>query len=251
MGDGVVVERLAAVLRDGDATYGRLRRIEVRRHRGHDRRAAARGGAGRRRLANAMRDSWLGLEMRPRGRRIYRTERPRPGRVTGDASSTIATDAGLRPTAQPPARISLRVSTPADKPALTQVLVSNAALLPLCGIGAGAVDMARLGDVLEAEAGREHGSCVTVVERSTGHVIGLAVLLVPNPLDGTPWIALLIIAADHQGLGLGTEAALALERLLARAGWSEVRLSVLVDNPRALRFWQRLGYRELAGVWRA
>ncbi len=32
LGDGVVVERLAAALREDDATHGRRRRIEVRRH---------------------------------------------------------------------------------------------------------------------------------------------------------------------------------------------------------------------------
>jgi len=122
---------------------------------------------------------------------------------------------------------------------------SNPASLPWLGIGERTVDTGRLADVLEAKAGREHGRCVTVLERSTGCVIGVAALLVPNPVDGIPWISVLALAADHQNLGLGTEAALGLEGLLARAGWSEVRLSVLADNPRALRFWQRLGYGSL------
>ena len=163
----------------------------------------------------------------------------------------VKPDLGRTPQCQRPARTLLRLTTAADAPALSQVLASNAASLPWLGIGERTVDTGRLADVLEAKAGREHGRCVTVLERSTGCVIGVAALLVPNPVDGIPWISVLALAADHQNLGLGTEAALGLEGLLARAGWSEVRLSVLADNPRALRFWQRLGYRELAGAWRA
>ncbi|HXR27740.1 MAG TPA: GNAT family N-acetyltransferase, partial [Candidatus Baltobacteraceae bacterium] len=141
--------------------------------------------------------------------------------------------------------------TPADAPALAQVLASNAAALPWLGASALTADSGWFADVLEAKATREPGRCVTILERSTGCVIGLAALRVPNPSDSVPWISLLVLATGRQNQGLGTEAALELEERFARAGWSEVRLGVLADNVRELRFWQRLGYGELVGVWRA
>jgi GNAT superfamily N-acetyltransferase len=75
--------------------------------------------------------------------------------------------------------------------------------------------------------------------------------MVPNPADGIPWIGLLIVHAGRQGRGLGREAVRAIERRLARDGWPELRLAVLASNPRARRFWERLGYRQVDGCWRA
>lgn len=112
-------------------------------------------------------------------------------------------------------------------------------------------DLADAERYLAVEAGRANGHCLALVERATGSVMGSASLVVPNPADGVPWIGLLIIRADRQNRGLGREAAVALERTLARDGWPEVRLAVLAANPRARRFWERLGYRQIDGCWRA
>ena len=53
---------------------------------------------------------------------------------------------------------------------------------------------------------------------------------------------LLIIQAEHQGQGIGREAARAIEDSLEREGWREIQLSVLESNERALPFWQHIGY---------
>jgi RimJ/RimL family protein N-acetyltransferase len=119
------------------------------------------------------------------------------------------------------------------------------------GAGVGHYDVAEAQRYLETEGGRTNGQALVLVERDSGAVIGSAALLVPNPADGIPWIGLLILRADRQGRGLGREAATAIERRLARDGWAEVRLAVLATNPRARRFWERLGYRQVDGCWRA
>lgn len=128
---------------------------------------------------------------------------------------------------------------------------SNPAFLRTMGTGLRGFDVADAERYLDAEAGRVNGQCLALVERVTGSLVGSAALAVPNPADGVPWIGLLIIRADRQNRGLGREAATAIERTLARDGWPEARLAVLAANPRARRFWERLGYRELDGCWRA
>lgn len=169
----------------------------------------------------------------------------RAGRVTAVRRAPFREPPGAGP------RIRLRTTTAIDLPALAGVLVSNAAELPLTGVGTPRVDAHACADLLAMEATREHARCLTIIERATGRAVGLAVLLVPNPADEVPWISLLVIAADVQNRGLGTETAHRLERFLENQGWREVRLGVIAANAGALRFWQRLGYRELPGAWRS
>jgi RimJ/RimL family protein N-acetyltransferase len=148
-------------------------------------------------------------------------------------------------------RLLLRPAAVVDLSALVAVFRSNPAYLRTMGAGFGRFDSADAERYLGTETGRANGACLVLVERATRAVIGSAALTVPNPADGIPWIGLLIIRSDCQGRGLGREAATAIERRLARYGWPEVRLAVLASNPRARRFWERLGYRQVDGPWRA
>ena len=149
-----------------------------------------------------------------------------------------------------PARVWLRPTTAADLPALTRIANAerDRRLLAPDWIP-GCVP----GPQPHGGPGRSTPDhrCLTVVERSTGRVLGLAVLRPPGPVDEAPWISALVIDPGCRGQGLGTEVACRLERIAGRAGWATVRLSVLADSPRALRFWKRLGYREVPGSWRA
>lgn len=74
--------------------------------------------------------------------------------------------------------------------------------------------------------------------------VGVVDFLDPNPQDGYPWIGLLMVRADCQRQGYGTEA---LEGLLRhgrqRLGWRAVRIGVLAANGAALAWWQRRGFR--------
>ena len=186
-----------------------------------------------------------------RGDRTAGLPAPRRRGGAGIHGAFAARDVARRVAPDSAARILLRRTSAADVPALVGVLASNLAELPLAGIAAGHVDRSACAGLLAAEMAREHATCLTLIERATGRAIGLAILVVPNPADRVPWISLLIVAADRQNLGLGTEAARALERNLAADGWHEVRLGVIAGNCAALRFWKRLGFRELPGGWRA
>ncbi len=168
-----------------------------------------------------------------------------------EVRSTAHKVAAGAPTRLVTRRLTLHRASQAEAPALAVVFASNSEFLRTSWACHQTFDAAEAARHLEMESQRENGLCLSIVERATHRVIGLAVLQVPNPVDSVPWIGLLIVAADRQDEGFGSEAAWALERLLARQGWPEVRLNVLVANPRARRFWERLGYRELQGAWRA
>jgi RimJ/RimL family protein N-acetyltransferase len=73
-------------------------------------------------------------------------------------------------------------------------------------------------------------------------LIGVAhTALIPPPHTG--WIALLIIRQQFQRLGYGRETAQLLEDyLFAQPGITDIGLSVLEQNARALAFWEDRGY---------
>ncbi|GAA1372041.1 GNAT family N-acetyltransferase [Catellatospora chokoriensis] len=74
---------------------------------------------------------------------------------------------------------------------------------------------------------------------------GVVALLEAHPVDGFPWIGLLMVDARRTGRGLGRAVAEEVHDRLRRAGRPGVRLAVLVNNPAALAFWTRLGYTEV------
>jgi GNAT superfamily N-acetyltransferase len=63
-------------------------------------------------------------------------------------------------------------------------------------------------------------------------------------LPGTPILNHLEIHPDHRGHGTGTKLVMAAERRLRKLGFHQVALAVEVDNRRAARLYQRLGYQE-------
>lgn len=74
---------------------------------------------------------------------------------------------------------------------------------------------------------------------------GVVALLDEHPVDGFPWIGLLLVDARRQRRGLGRAVAEEVHERLRRAGRPGVRLAVLVNNPAALAFWTRLDYAEI------
>jgi RimJ/RimL family protein N-acetyltransferase len=95
---------------------------------------------------------------------------------------------------------------------------------------------------LVQETIRENSHCLAIRMRETGELVGTAAFVAPHQEVLSPWIGLLIVDGQRQGSGLGTEAALALEKHLLKEGWTDIRLTVLQALPRARRFWERLGY---------
>ncbi len=100
----------------------------------------------------------------------------------------------------------------------------------------------------EAADAREHGAlfCGLRLKKSR-QMVGVAVYE-PSNYRGDPacaWIALLMIAEPCQGRGYGTEAAQHIEDAIFSApGVQAIKLGVLSNNPAALAFWRRMGYRE-------
>lgn len=92
----------------------------------------------------------------------------------------------------------------------------------------------------------EAEGCQTVVARDPGgRVVGFAQLLLRHPVDGHPWIGLLLVDGDLAGQGHGSAIVAALEERFRNEGVTAVRLGVLVANTAAQPFWAALGYRQI------
>lgn len=89
-----------------------------------------------------------------------------------------------------------------------------------------------------------HPGADVLLARSRGRLVGIALTLDrhPDPTDPDPWIGLLMIDASAHRTGLGRELATLVEDRFRSAGRDAVRLAVLENNPKALRFWTALGY---------
>lgn len=72
--------------------------------------------------------------------------------------------------------------------------------------------------------------------------IGLIDFLELNPRDGFPWLGLLMIHADYQGFGFGTNAFLLFEQELLKKNIHALRLGVLINNHQAKSFWKSQGF---------
>ncbi|MGW0826539.1 GNAT family N-acetyltransferase [Streptomyces sp. NPDC002845] len=83
-----------------------------------------------------------------------------------------------------------------------------------------------------------------LLTRSAGRLVGVAITLArhPDPTDPDPWIGLLLITGGEQRKGYGQELARLVEERFRGCGRTAVRLAVLDNHPKALAFWDALGY---------
>jgi ribosomal protein S18 acetylase RimI-like enzyme len=107
---------------------------------------------------------------------------------------------------------------------------------------AGADAAERLLEDAEGDELREVFALVPVVG---GPAVGVLDLYLDHPEPGIAHIALLLFREACQGLGYGKETTAALEQVLARAGYTTLRLSVGDENPDAKAFWSRIGFGEV------
>ena len=83
-----------------------------------------------------------------------------------------------------------------------------------------------------------------IYERATGRPIGSSGLHEIDPRTGTATLSLVIGAVDVWGRGYGTEAVrLMLAYAFRRLGLRRVRLQVAASNQRAIRVYERAGFR--------
>ncbi|MBL7256852.1 GNAT family N-acetyltransferase [Paractinoplanes lichenicola] len=86
----------------------------------------------------------------------------------------------------------------------------------------------------------------TVVARDAGgRVVGFAQLLDEHPVDGHPWIGLLLVDGRLDRQGHGRAIVEAIEERYRSKGATALRLGVLVNNEPAYAFWQAVGYRQI------
>lgn len=94
----------------------------------------------------------------------------------------------------------------------------------------------------EAEA---DGCELQVARDADGRLVGFASLLLRHPVDGHPWIGLLLVDGRLRRQGHGRRIAAALEQRFRDEGEPGVRLGILENNIEAQRFWTALGYRQI------
>jgi GNAT superfamily N-acetyltransferase len=63
------------------------------------------------------------------------------------------------------------------------------------------------------------------------------------PKEGIFWIGLMLVDPSKRGRGLGTRILAGFENWAASQGAKQIRLGVVEENVKALRFWQRSGYK--------
>lgn len=91
---------------------------------------------------------------------------------------------------------------------------------------------------------REDGTELLVARDAAGRLVGFAEILTAHPVDGDPWIGLLLVDGRLRRHGHGRAIATALEDRFRSEGAGRAGLAVLETNPDALAFWTALGYHE-------
>lgn len=103
----------------------------------------------------------------------------------------------------------------------------------------------------DLEHSRAAGCTFCGIYSAAGEMLGV-VDFAPGGFEGDPGLAflsLLMIAAPHRGKGLGEAVVGAVEAHICRAGRAgAVASGVQVNNPGAVRFWQRMGYKIVSGA---
>jgi len=96
----------------------------------------------------------------------------------------------------------------------------------------------------------EGGVFCSIEDVRTGEMMGIVDFVVSG-FEGDPelaFLSLLMIAAPHRGKGLGAAVVKAVEeRILLDGQAKAIRSGVQVNNPSAIRFWQRMGYAIISG----
>lgn len=84
---------------------------------------------------------------------------------------------------------------------------------------------------------------LAICDNATGAAVGIADFIEEHPEDGMPWLGALVIAANRQRQGLGSEAYACLASIFReRYHWPALRIGVGIWNTDALAFWKRLGF---------
>jgi ribosomal protein S18 acetylase RimI-like enzyme len=142
--------------------------------------------------------------------------------------------------------LTLRTVTPNDTEAILGVYRASEDFLAL-----GPVPKASLEMILEdLEISRQEGGCFCGIYGPTGNMLGV-VDFVPGGFEGktdAAFLSLLMIAAPYRNQGTGNKTINLIEKeIIKDKHITEIRSAVQVNNPAAIRFWQKNGYRIVSG----
>jgi RimJ/RimL family protein N-acetyltransferase len=88
----------------------------------------------------------------------------------------------------------------------------------------------------------EGSTCLEIRDPGQDELVGVLAWMAPHRRDWCPWIGCIVLRADRQRQGFGSEVLRALERLIAAEGWKRVRASPMVAQRWAQAFLESLGY---------
>jgi RimJ/RimL family protein N-acetyltransferase len=143
------------------------------------------------------------------------------------------------------ARLELhRASEHTDSAALLEVFNSNPQWIAATNDFAGqtSCDRSDVEMFLWQATMRENGACLEARVAGQKGLVGVVAWITLHPRDRCPWIGCIVLHADHQRRGLGSEVLRAVEQLLAAAGWERVLASPPLAQPSAQAFLQSVGY---------
>ncbi|MET7711260.1 GNAT family N-acetyltransferase [Streptomyces sp. NPDC005407] len=104
---------------------------------------------------------------------------------------------------------------------------------------------ARVAADLRKDAGME-GAEILLARDPQGRLNGILSLLDRHPVDGLPWIGMLMIHGELHRKGIGHALADMTEQRSRNEGREGLRLAVPENHEPALRFWKSQGWQELA-----
>lgn len=138
--------------------------------------------------------------------------------------------------------------TEADLMAVLEVYRQCEDFLALGPVATASVEMVQNDLALSKEMG---GVFNLICSASTGEVWGIVDYVISG-FEGNPeaaYLSLLMIAAPCRSKGLGAAVVRSVEQTMCELGHPrEIQAGVQVNNPKAIRFWQRMGYQIVSGA---
>ena len=102
----------------------------------------------------------------------------------------------------------------------------------------------------DLDISRQYGGCFCGIFNPDDHLFGV-VDFVPRGFEGkadTAFLSLLMIALQYRNQGIGIETVRLVEAEIKKNTCiSEIRSGVQVNNPQAIQFWQKNGYKIVSG----
>ncbi len=81
------------------------------------------------------------------------------------------------------------------------------------------------------------------INDQVGQLIAVIEGMYGYPRQGIFWIGLLLVNPSRRGQGLGASIMAGFEQWARSQGAKQIRLGVVEENAKAMRFWQRLGFK--------